>query len=133
MLSNTYTIADSLASNQTWNRTNVKDGLSTYVNDTLRVTGVRRGFTVKSRIGKRTDKSVIPNVTSSYVEWTQVVSAQVSGHAMPVEVSITYRIPESMRNIPATYRAAIKDLKLVTVALSDTDAELDDIADGRTQ
>lgn len=128
-----YTIADSLGANQVWTRTGAEKGLSLYVNDTLRITGVRRSFELKARQGKYTDKSVTPNVVTPTIEWTHKVQCWVAGHNRPVEVSRTYRIPESLRNTVATTRAVFKDCNLALNALSDTDAELDEIADGRTQ
>lgn len=130
---NAYSITNSLAGVELWTRTNAEKGLSNYVNDTLRATGVKRTIDIKGRRVPKTNKLATPATVTNMVEWTEKATAFVAGHAEPVEVSRTYRIPDSMSNLPAVYRPVFKDLNLALTEFSNSDAELDDIADARTQ
>lgn len=129
----TYTIANSLAANEIWTRTNAEKGLSNYVNDTLRATGVKRTLDLKGRRVPKTNKSTTPSTVTNMVEWTEKATAFIAGHAEPVEISRTYRIPDSLANLPGTYRPVFKDLNLALTTFTDSDSELDDVADARTQ
>lgn len=128
-----YAFANSLTVTETWNRTGAKDGLSLYVNDSARALGVKRQFEIKSRRYKKTDKSQTPAVTTPMLEWNQKVSLYIAGHNQPVEVSLTYRFPDALGSQMSTLRPLMKDGKLAILALTDSDGELDDIGDGRTQ
>jgi hypothetical protein len=117
-----YTIADSATVNQSWVRTSIEKDVVRYVNDTARAAGTEEYFELRrSSTTKGAGAAAVKSGRWNFFFSTRVIATET----VPSTFSTTVTFPESVSNVVATARTRFKNGKLVLVALSDTDAEVD--------
>jgi hypothetical protein len=132
MFPTSYSIANAATVNQTWNRVSTSPGYAKYVNDTARAAGIEE--TMEFRSTERFPKKSSPTVTTDLGKWNVKLSTRVIATELePVISNYSIQLPVALSNVTATARSRAKDHRLVIVAVSDTDAEIDDITAFRTQ
>jgi len=126
-----YTITDQASIAQTWNRREATKDYAVYVNDTARALGTEEIFEFRASRPKPTSL-LTPGLVVDQVRWNMKFSSRIvaTDHA-PKTVSWTVTLPKGI--LPTASRIPIKNALLVLTDLTNSDAERDDIADGRTQ
>jgi len=127
-----YTINNAAAAPQTWNRVAVAPGYAKYVNDTARASSIEEIFELRST--ENISKKSSPTVTTLQGKWAFRFSSKIlASEAEPVIFTAALTMTNSLAAALTTARSRYKDARLVYVALTDTDGEIDDATGMRTQ
>jgi len=124
-------IANGAAVNQTWNRDSIEKGVARYINDTARSAGIDEKLWIRAS-DNLARKSVAAALPTMLGKWNLKITSLLSTETEPVTSNFTHEITKSLSAVPASARSRVKDHRAVYVALSDTDAEVDDITAFRT-
>lgn len=120
-----YTINNKAAVPQTWNRTVIEHDYVKYVNDTARALGTEQ--IMEFRRSSANNGSGVGLVKGS--RWNAKISTRiVASEVYPNTSSYTISLTDTLANAVTTARARLQDDMLVFIALTDTNAEVDDVS-----